>query len=555
MSKKKLLMMGLTLSGGLLMAACNNGGTANEEGQASDNGEETIDIGTTGAMEDFNVGDTFVATEPLDISILYRDLSAYPYDPDWRFFEVLEEEHNVFYDAVAVPLSDFEERRSVTIAAGDMPDYVTDSWPGVENEFVASGAILPISDYVEYMPHFQERVEKWGLQEELDNLRYLDGKYYVLPGINENVHFDFSLKYNKTVFDEYGIEEPTSWDELRSALEILRDETGTMPMTLWWQGNATFLFAGPSFDTVGGWGFGDGAMYDEETNQFVYAPMQDGYRDMIEYFAGLVEDGLLTPEAFTQDGERTRNQLVNNEAFVSSGQALTMADVNEGLEDRGDDNEQEFVRMPMLDGPAGPKVGGSRLVSGVMFNNNVAERDDLLALLQYVDWLYYSDEGNEFAQWGIEGETYEKTDEVAGGYRPLDGISYETFNPGAPESLQEDYGFGNVAFAFASNAEITLSKMNDSEIAFQQSMIESRELVTPDPPYPMSQADQEQAALLSTTLKDTVDQYTMRFITGQYSLDRWDEFMSDLENQNVDGYMELINNAYEAFQETLEEVE
>ena len=97
--------------------------------------------------------------------------------------------------------------------------------------------------------------------------------------------------------------------------------------------------------------------------------------------------------------------------------------------------------------------------------------------------------------------------------------------------------------------------MNDSEIAFQQSMIESRELVTPDPPYPMSQADQEQAALLSTPLKDTVDQYTMRFITGQYSLDRWDEFMSDLENQNVDGYMELINNAYEAFQETLEEVE
>lgn len=553
MNFKKSLLLSLTLSGAILMAACNN-----EDGAATDSGEGDVteeDIGTVGAMENFDVGDTFVATEPLDISLFYRDLSAYPFDPDWRFFEVLEEEHNVTYDAIAVPLSDFEERRSVTIAAGDMPDYVTDSWPGVENEFVASGVILPISDYVHLMPHFQDRVERWGLQEELDNLRYLDGKYYVLPGMHENVHFDFGLKYNKTVFDEYGIEEPTSWDELRTALETLRDETDTMPMTLWWQGNATFLFAGPSFGTVGGWGFGDGAMYDEDANEFVYAPQQQGYRDMVEYFAGLVEDGLLTPEAFTQDGERTRNQLVNLESFVSSGQALTMADVNEGLEDRDDDTEYEMVRMPLLDGPAGSKVGGSRLVSGVMFNADVAERDDFLALLQYVDWLYYSDEGNEFAQWGIEGETFEKTDEVAGGYRPLDGIGYETFNPGAEESLQEDYGFGNVAFAFASNSEITLSKMDEKEIDFQQSMIDSRELVTPDPPYPMSQADQEQAALMSTPLQDTVDQYTMRFITGQYELDRWDEFMDDLDNQNVDAYMDLINEAYREFQETLDEIE
>ncbi|MDZ7835675.1 MAG: hypothetical protein U5K84_10550 [Alkalibacterium sp.] len=123
------------------------------------------------------------------------------------------------------------------------------------------------------------------------------------------------------------------------------------------------------------------------------------------------------------------------------------------------------------------------------------------------------------------------------------------------ESLREDYGFGNVAFAFASNSEITLSKMNEQEIDFQQSMIESRELVTPDPPYPMSQADQEQAALMSTPLKDTVDQYTMRFITGQSPLEDWDEFMAELDQQNVDGYLDLVNEAYREFQETLEEVE
>lgn len=129
------------MCGSLLLAACGNDAETDEG-----SGEEITEdeVGNAGAMEDFNVGDTFVATEPLDISLFYRDLSAYPFDPEWKFFEVLEEEHNVTYDVISVPLSDFEERRSVTISAGDMPDIVTDSWPGVESAFVPSGTVLPI---------------------------------------------------------------------------------------------------------------------------------------------------------------------------------------------------------------------------------------------------------------------------------------------------------------------------------------------------------------------------------------------------------------------------
>lgn len=550
-TKKKNLLFSLTICGGLLLAACNN------EDAADDPDEEITedDIGTVGAMDDFEFGDTFVATEQLDIEILYRDIPDYPVDNDWMFFEHLEEEHNVYYDIMTVPLSDFEERRSVTVAAGDMPDYATDTWPGDEGDFSASGAILAISDYVHLMPHFQQRIEDWELEQQIDNMRQLDGKYYVLPGVNENVHFDFSLKYNRTVFDEHGLDEPETWDELREALVVLRDETGTEPMTLWWQGDALFNFSGASFDTVGGWGFGGGVIFDEDADEFVYAPMQQGYRDMIEYFAELHEDGLLDQEAFTQDGDMANNKLTNLEAFVSSGQAGTMSEVNNGLEEAYGDGEYEFVRMPLLEGPAGPQVAGGQLVSGIMLNADVAERDDFLAMLQYIDWLYYSDEGTEYAQWGVEGETFEQTDEEPGGYRPVDGIGFEQFNSDADEDLQADYGYGNVAFAFAGPAEIRQSIMNEDEMAYQERMNEERELIEEDPTYPMSAADQEQAALMSTPLQDTVDQYTLRFITGQYSLDRWDEFMDDLENQNVDGYLDLVNDAYRDFQETLEEVE
>ncbi|MDZ7835672.1 MAG: fimbrillin family protein [Alkalibacterium sp.] len=92
LKRNKWVLMA-TLCGSLLLGAC----ASDEEDATGDDGEEVTeeDIGTRGSMEDFQVGDTFVATEPIDISLFYRDMSAYPYDPDWQFFEVLSEEHNV----------------------------------------------------------------------------------------------------------------------------------------------------------------------------------------------------------------------------------------------------------------------------------------------------------------------------------------------------------------------------------------------------------------------------------------------------------------------------
>jgi putative aldouronate transport system substrate-binding protein len=55
--------------------------------------------------------------------------------------------------------------------------------------------------------------------------------------------------------------------------------------------------------------------------------------------------------------------------------------------------------------------------------------------------------------------------------------------------LQADYGFGNVAFAFAGPAEINQSIMNEDEMEYKERMNEERELIEEDPIYSMSAAD------------------------------------------------------------------
>ena len=67
----------------------------------------------------------------------------------------------------------------------------------------------------------------------------------------------------------------------------------------------------------------------------------------------------------------------------------------------------------------------------------------------------------------------------------------------------------------------------------------------PFPPHPLDEAELEQSSLLGTPLKDTVDTGTLEFILGQRDLSEWDSFVSQLEGQGLQNYMDLINGAYE----------
>jgi putative aldouronate transport system substrate-binding protein len=548
---KKRLLAGLTVCGASLLVACRNDNTAEEVDV------DEIEVGEV-AMEDYSVGDTFVAQgeEPLEIDILYRDHPNYPLREDWEFFQLLEENHNVTFTFTSVPDSDYAERRSVQIAGGDAPSIMTNTWGGDEAEFWSSGAILPISQYTELMPHFSQRVEEWGFEDELDNMRQLDGNYYRLPGLQELVRHEYSLVINQTVFDEHGIETPNTWDEVREALEVLQEAEGGTPYADRWEGQSLLNWASHSFGTIGGWGYGDGVQFDEEADEFVFAPIQDEYRSMLEYFGGLVNDGLMDPESFTGDDEQQMDKFVNLDSFVISGSDQTLIQMRDSMNEVYGEGEYELTLITPPEGPYGPYVGGDRFGNGVMFANSIADRDDFVAILQFWDWLVYSDEGIEFGYWGIEGEHHEKTDEVAGGYRPLDPIDYLGLNPSGTEHLQEDYGFRNGVFAYDGPEHILFSVMDEATIEFIETVDAEREVVEPAPPYPMDQAESEQLSIYRNNLDDITSEWTLRFITGQRDINEdWDTFVNEIQEAGVDNYLETINNAYREFQDTLEEVE
>ncbi|MEO3747679.1 extracellular solute-binding protein [Plantactinospora sp. B5E13] len=522
----------------LAMAACGSDG---------DSDAENLDDNRVGAMSEYGVGTQFKATEPLTFSMLYNNHPNYPNRKDWLFWSELNKRTGVTIDTVEVPLSDYEQKRGLMIGAGEAPMIIPKTYPGQEAPFVASGALLPVSEYIDLMPNFKDKMEKWNLKADIDTLRQADGKFYILPGLHENVWPDYSLAIRTDILEELNLQIPKSWDEFYTVLKAMKAKyPNQYPFSDRWSkptpGGNLFNIMGVGFGTRGGWDY-QNYTWDAAAGKFVFTGTTPQYKAMVEFLNKLVKEGLLDPESFTQDDDQARQKLASGKSFVIGTNAQTL--VNEYRPDVSKlDPNAKIVKIPLPAGPAGDVKRGTRLENGVAISSKARESKNFVAMMQFLDWIYYSDAGQEFAKWGVEGTTFTK--DTAGKWTLAKDIDYVALNPGAPKHLQKDFGFGNGVFAYGGPTKLLQSTFSAEELEFQQAMA-AKQTLPVDPPHPLTDEEREQATLWETPLKDFVTQQTLAFILGQRDLAQWDAYVAEVKGKNADAYIDLVNKSYERF--------
>ena len=509
-----------------------------------------------GAMDNYGVGVDFKATtdEPLEFSILINNHPGYPFDEDWPFWEWLEERTNVRFDFEPAPLSDFNTVRTTMITSGSFPDIVTRFYGNQENEFAGSGALLAVSDYTQLMPNYTQRVAAWNMQSDLDTHIQEDGKYYVLPGMHEEKRFEYSFAARTDLLEKYDIETPRTLDEFRDMLVTLKQECAGVancyPMSDLYNNAPVEQPAGSLIKTIAaahgvkaGWDY-DTVTWNFETNQYELAASSEGYRKTLEYLNDLVSDGLLDPESFTQTDDQARQKLAQGRSFVVSSNMQGL--VNNYRKDVGGISGAEMGLIPIPTGPFGERLFGGRLENGIALNAEVRDSENFVALMQFIDWLFYSDNGQEFAKWGVEGETFTKAGD--GTRELLANIRMLGFNPDAPQQLQIDYGVFNGAFVYGGSVDIMRSFYTPEEAEFYGANVEGREILPLAPPAPLSEDEAVEAGLIRAPLMQHVMTESLRFILGQRPLREWDTFVDEVEN-GLDGkeYLDLVTAAQQRF--------
>src|SRR4051812_12315830 len=168
--------------------------------------DKSLDGKRVGAMEKYNVGDQFKATQPVSFSIMMLSNAAYPYKEDWPFLKELTARTNVTLKSTVIPGSDYNQKRSVAISGGDAPFLIPKTYHPDEEQYIAGGAVLAVSDYLDLLPNFKEQIKKWNLQADIDSaLRQADGKFYLLPGLHEDVWVDYSLAVRTDILTKLNI--------------------------------------------------------------------------------------------------------------------------------------------------------------------------------------------------------------------------------------------------------------------------------------------------------------------------------------------------------------
>ncbi|WP_211234903.1 ABC transporter substrate-binding protein [Glycomyces arizonensis] len=545
MSRRKVFGISIAASSALALASCSDDGGS----------EVDIDKQSKGAMDDFAADTQFTATEPFTLSLLWTEWPEVPVKDSWTFFDEIEKRTNVKFELTTIPFSDATEKRSLLISAGDAPTVIPLIYTGDETSFVSSGAILPISDYVEHMPNFQKYVEEWDLTDMVDNLKQADGKYYMLPGLQEVSVPVFTLVIRKDVFESVAGGIPQTWDEMRDALVKIKEEyPDSKPLADGFEAQSLLNYASHAWGARAGWGFGNG-MVDDGSGNLEYTAVTEGYRQMVEFFRGLVADGLVDTDSLTaandgSGGGSVAEKFAAETVFAASGSAGTAIEFAQALNETVGEGNYEVLQIAPPGGPAGQVVEPRNFWNGFMLNSEVADSENFLATLQFLDWLYYNPEARELIRWGVLDETYTKDADGTITLKPEYSLNAYNINPDAETDIQEDLGWSNAVFADSTESrELKESYNTDTFVAYIDSVLSTRTPRDPYPPAPLDELELERSSLLATPLKDTVDTNTLRFVMGERDIAEWDDYVAELEAQGLADYVDLMNGARDRFEE------
>jgi len=141
-------------------------------------------------------------------------------------FEELNPDVNVTLNTTAT--EEFKNSVRLWLASDDPPDVITWFAGNRAMYFVDKGLILDISDVWEKADLANQFAKAF------QSISYKDGKAYFLP----EAYYGWAVYYRKSIFEEYNLSEPKTWEEFLEVCATLK-ENGITPITIGTKGRWT----------------------------------------------------------------------------------------------------------------------------------------------------------------------------------------------------------------------------------------------------------------------------------------------------------------------------
>lgn len=410
---------------------------------------------------------SFPLKEKVTLEFLTQSSPLAPDDPNEKLiWQRFEEETNVHIDWTNYTWDVFQDKRSLVVASGDLPDAIFDAALRDYDimKYAENGVIIPVEDLVDrYMPNLKEIYDKNPMYRRF--VTAPDGHIYTFPWIEElgagkeSIHsVDCMPWINQKWLDNLGLDMPATTDELTEVLRAFKNEDANgngdpndeIPMSFIYEGGGEDFLS-----LMGAFGYGDNWDHTVVTNEgeVIFTMSQEGYKEGIKWMHQLYTEGLIDVEIFTHDW----STYVAKGSDKRYGLYFTWDMGNVTGFESGDYTEPEtifadYTAFPIPAGPNGeancPRTNGFGLDRGRMVITSENKNLELTAM--WIDKIY---EPLQSAQnnWGTYGDVEQQNvfelinDGTFLKHLPLGNTSpwelrQKTFVAGPLAVLEEYYG-------------------------------------------------------------------------------------------------------------------
>ncbi len=522
---------------------------------------------------EFGLGKTFHADQPTTYSMFFSDANWYSMQPTWKtegIFKKIEDITNVHLDLISFDSNDYMKNVTLNISAGESAYIIPKIYD--ESAFVDGGAIVPISDWVEYMPNYCEFYNTYDMAPDIRTITKSNGKYYRLPGMLEQCLLNYTFVIRQDIFKAAGVdvasmEATWTWEDLLEALKKVKaymvaqgmcSEKDYIWSDLWCgsesgqsNGGNLLKVMGITYDVNAGWAISDGIRYDQAKDEWYFSPTTDNYKEFLAMAARFVNEGILDPGTFNQDDDTATNQFYNGKTVIMSVNQSQYANYVKKCEEvLGAGNFELYATIPPRSKLYNYSTAGDvRLENGVMISQKALDelgKDGFIEMLRFVDWLFYSPEAYILYKWGVEGETFKYAED--GSKVLLDGYCCSGLGINGKEGdidIRKQWGYAGGNFWYGH----TLAEMTDNYIPevkhFVDSNFNNREKPPIAPGIAPNDEQNEKITLISTPLIDEVNAWTLWFVTGQKDVEKdWDEYVKVCQEKRCQELVDLYNTIY-----------
>lgn len=486
---------------------------------------------------------------------------------DNEFTKWLEAKTNIHLEFDIAPMDQAgnREKLNLVLASGKLPDIIMNfGLPLDQQQTLADqGLIVPVDDYIaKYGDEFNKVIKEYPQTKSTFSLA--DGKMYSLPHINDCFHCNNSQKawIYKPWLDKLGLKMPTTTAELEQVLLAFKTKdpngNGKADEIAWSGAQTGSWHAAMDQFIMNAFVYNSGLgpvnhMYVED-GKIKMAYAEPGWKEGIIYLNKLYKEGLIDPEAFTNDMTKHKGLGENPDVavmgFTQAGWPGMFIDWMAGTSNRW----QDYVPVAPLKGPTGLQQSPMSPYGFGSTGSFIITKDckNPAAAYRLAD-LMYSYEATMRSVYGRPGTEWE---EAKAGTESITGTGTPKYNVLVTWSEQEQKITWQQAAPTYRSTQFRLEwQQFNPKDPLERSLYQwSKDLYAPYgkpdkevPPLVFTSEQSKQLGTLNAALMTYSDQMYATFVTGQQDVNTgWDQYMADLKKNGLDDFLKIYQTAYDA---------